>query len=127
MEEVQEVQCPASEEDQEVRWAWGLMEEGREDLAALEEAEDPAAACPDSEGLEGLAVLEGRRWEEGSLEGRGQGFKDLVEEVGAVVACPDFKAGRWEAEEVPAAVEEEEGRWVLVVEDPSMARASSAS
>ena len=123
MEEVQEVQCPALEEDQEVRWAWGLMEEGREaDRAALEEAEDPAAACPDSEGL---AILEGRRWEEGSLEGRCQGFKDLVEEVEAVAACPDFKAGRWEAEEVPAAVEEE-GRWVLVVEDPSMA-ASSAS
>ena len=126
MEEVQEVQCPASEEDQEVRWAWGLMEEGREDLAALEEAEDPAAACPDSEGLEGLAILEARRWEEGSLEGRCQGFKDLVEEVEVVAACPDFKAGRWEAEEVPAAVEEEEGRWVLVVEDPSTA-ASSAS
>ena len=124
MEEVQEVQCPASEEDQEVRWAWGLMEEGREDLAALEEAEDPAAACPDSEGLEGLAILEARRWEEGSLEGRCQGFKDLVA-VEVVAACPDFKAGRWEAEEVPAAVEEE-GRWVLVVEDPSTA-ASSAS
>ena len=124
MEEVQEVQCPASEEDQEVRWAWGLMEEGREGRAALEEAEDPAAACPVSEeGLEGLAILEGRRWEEGSLEGRCQGFKDLVEEVEAVAACPDFKAGRWEAEEVPAAVEEE-GRWVLVVEDPSTAASS---